>query len=298
MEDEHNVNTESASPRYKDLDTWKPGEILEALLERQLAAVAAVRAVRGEIEAAALAAARRLLRGGRLAYAGAGTSGRLAVQDGTELPPTYGWPRERLLYLLAGGEKALLASVEGAEDDEEAGRRAAAALGAEDVLVGVAASGRTPYTVAAIREARSRGALTVAIANNPGAPLLHAAEHTICLDTGPEVVAGSTRMAAGTAQKVALNLFSTLIMIRLGRVYQNHMVEMEITNHKLWNRGVEILKELTGSEQSQAEAALKKAGGRVSLAILLLKGLGFEEAQALLQEMGNLRAVLTRQGWT
>ncbi len=194
MEDEHNVNTESASPRYKDLDTWKPGEILEALLERQLAAVAAVRAVRGEIEAAALAAARRLLRGGRLAYAGAGTSGRLAVQDGTELPPTYGWPRERLLYLLAGGEKALLASVEGAEDDEEAGRRAAAALGAEDVLVGVAASGRTPYTVAAIREARSRGALTVAIANNPGAPLLHAAEHTICLDTGPEVVAGSTRM--------------------------------------------------------------------------------------------------------
>jgi N-acetylmuramic acid 6-phosphate etherase len=291
------MSTESSSPRYKDLDTWEAGEILEALLDRQLSAVAAVRAAKASIEAAALAAAERLKGGGRLAYAGAGTSGRLAVQDGTELTPTYGWPKGRLVYLLAGGEEALLRSVEGAEDDAEAGREAASGLSAEDVLVGVAASGRTPYTVAAVQEAGSRGALTVGIANNPDTPLLRAAQHPVFLDTGSEVIAGSTRMSAGTAQKVTLNLFSTLTMIRLGRVYDNHMVEVELTNHKLWNRGVEILRELTGSERGQAEAALKEAGGRVSLAVLLLKGMGLEEARGLLVETGSLRAALERRGW-
>ncbi|ADH64440.1 sugar isomerase (SIS) [Allomeiothermus silvanus DSM 9946] len=290
------MSTESSSPRYKDLDTWEAGEILEALFDRQLSAVAAVRAARSAIEAAALAATQRLRHGGRLAYAGAGTSGRLAVQDGAELSPTYGWPQDRLVYLLAGGENALLHPVEGAEDDAEAGREAARALTALDVLVGVAASGRTPYTVAALEEARARGTLTIGIANNPDTPLLRVAQHPIFLDTGPEVVAGSTRMGAGTAQKVALNLFSTLTMIRLGRVYGNRMVEVALTNHKLWKRGVEILRELTGSEWGQAEAALRVADGRVSLAVLLLKGLGLEEARALLAETGSLRAALERWG--
>jgi len=290
------MSTESSSPRYKDLDTWEAGEILEALFERQLSAVAAVRAARSAIEAAALAATQRLRHGGRLAYAGAGTSGRLAVQDGAELSPTYGWPQDRLVYLLAGGENALLHPVEGAEDDAEAGREAARALTDLDVLVGVAASGRTPYTVAALEEARARGTLTIGIANNPDTPLLRVAQHPIFLDTGPEVVAGSTRMGAGTAQKVALNLFSTLTMIRMGRVYGNRMVEVTLTNHKLWKRGVEILRELTGSEWGQAEAALRVADGRVSLAVLLLKGLGLEEARALLAETGSLRAALERWG--
>lgn len=290
------MSTESSSPRYKDLDTWEAGEILEALFERQLSAVAAVRAARSAIEAAALAATQRLRHGGRLAYAGAGTSGRLAVQDGAELSPTYGWPQDRLVYLLAGGENALLHPVEGAEDDAEAGREAARALTDLDVLVGVAASGRTPYTVAALEEARARGTLTIGIANNPDTPLLRVAQHPIFLDTGPEVVAGSTRMGAGTAQKVALNLFSTLTMIRMGRVYGNRMVEVALTNHKLWKRGVEILRELTGSEWGQAEAALRVADGRVSLAVLLLKGLGLEEARALLAETGSLRAALERWG--
>lgn len=290
------MSTESSSPRYKDLDTWEAGEILEALFDRQLSAVAAVRAARSAIEAAALAATQRLRHGGRLAYAGAGTSGRLAVQDGAELSPTYGWPQDRLVYLLAGGENALLHPVEGAEDDAEAGREAARALTDLDVLVGVAASGRTPYTVAALEEARARGTLTIGIANNPDTPLLRVAQHPIFLDTGPEVVAGSTRMGAGTAQKVALNLFSTLTMIRLGRVYGNRMVEVALTNHKLWKRGVEILRELTGSEWGQAEAALRVADGRVSLAVLLLKGLGLEEARALLAETGSLRAALERWG--
>jgi len=296
MEGEHNVNTESASPRYRDLDTWEPGEILEALLERQLAAVAAVRAAKASIEAAALAAALRLKGRGRLAYAGAGTSGRLAVQDGAELSPTYGWPQERLVYLLAGGEKAWLRPVEGAEDDAEAGRAAASGLTTQDVLIAVAASGRTPYTVAALVEARARGALTIGIANNPGTPLLEAAEHPIYLDTGPEAIAGSTRMSAGTAQKATLNLLSTLVMIRLGRIYGNRMVEVVLTNQKLWSRGVEILRELTGSDGGRAEAALKEAGGRVSLAVLLLKGLGLEEARALLEESGGLRGALERRG--
>jgi len=290
------MSTESSSPRYKDLDTWEAGEILEALFDRQLSAVAAVRAARSAIEAAALAATQRLRHGGRLAYAGAGTSGRLAVQDGAELSPTYGWPQDRLVYLLAGGENALLRPVEGAEDDAEAGREAARALTDLDVLVGVAASGRTPYTVAALEEARARGTLTIGIANNPDTPLLRVAQHPIFLDTGPEVVAGSTRMGAGTAQKVALNLFSTLTMIRLGRVYGNRMVEVALTNHKLWKRGVEILRELTGSEWGQAEATLRVADGRVSLAVLLLKGLGLEEARALLAETGSLRAALERWG--
>jgi len=290
------MSTESSSPRYKDLDTWEAGEILEALFDRQLSAVAAVRAARSAIEAAALAATQRLRHGGRLAYAGAGTSGRLAVQDGAELSPTYGWPQDRLVYLLAGGENALLRPVEGAEDEAEAGREAARALTDLDVLVGVAASGRTPYTVAALEEARARGTLTIGIANNPDTPLLRVAQHPIFLDTGPEVVAGSTRMGAGTAQKVALNLFSTLTMIRLGRVYGNRMVEVALTNHKLWKRGVEILRELTGSEWGQAEATLRVADGRVSLAVLLLKGLGLEEARALLAETGSLRAALERWG--
>jgi N-acetylmuramic acid 6-phosphate etherase len=290
------MSTESSSPRYKDLDTWEAGEILEALFDSQLSAVAAVRAARSAIEAAALAATQRLRHGGRLAYAGAGTSGRLAVQDGAELSPTYGWPQDRLVYLLAGRENALLRPVEGAEDDAEAGREAARALTDLDVLVGVAASGRTPYTVAALEEARARGTLTIGIANNPDTPLLRVAQHPIFLDTGPEVVAGSTRMGAGTAQKVALNLFSTLTMIRLGRVYGNRMVEVALTNHKLWKRGVEILRELTGSEWGQAEATLRVADGRVSLAVLLLKGLGLEEARALLTETGSLRAALERWG--
>jgi len=290
------MSTESSSPRYKDLDTWEAGEILEALFDHQLSAVAAVRAARSAIEAAALAATQRLRHGGRLAYAGAGTSGRLAVQDGAELSPTYGWPQDRLVYLLAGGENALLRPVEGAEDDAEAGREAARALTDLDVLVGVAASGRTPYTVAALEEARARGTLTIGIANNPDTPLLRVAQHPIFLDTGPEVIVGSTRMGAGTAQKVALNLFSTLTMIRLGRVYGNRMVEVALTNHKLWKRGVEILRELTGSEWGQAEATLRVADGRVSLAVLLLKGLGLEEARALLAETGSLRAALERWG--
>ncbi|MGH7249156.1 MAG: N-acetylmuramic acid 6-phosphate etherase, partial [Pseudomonadota bacterium] len=211
------METERASPRYSDIDLWDPADILDAMIEGQMAAVAAVRAVLAAIEQAAVAAEARLRRGGRLIYAGAGTSGRLAVQDGAELIPTFSWPPERLVLLMAGGQEALLRSAEGAEDKSEQ----AASLVYQhrvafpDVMAAVAASGTTPFTLACLREAKRRGALTIGIANNRGTPILEEADYAIPLDTGPEPIAGSTRMKAGTAQRVTLNLLSSLVMIRL-----------------------------------------------------------------------------------
>ncbi|HGY10155.1 MAG TPA: N-acetylmuramic acid 6-phosphate etherase [Oceanithermus profundus] len=290
------MSTEDVARRYRDLDTWPAREVLEALLERNFSALAAVREALGPIEAAALAAAERLRDPeGRLVYAGAGTSGRLAVLDAVELPPTFGWPPERLVHLLAGGDAALTRSAEAAEDDEEAGEQGVRTLrlGARDVFVAVAASGRTPSTVAATRAARAGGALTVGLANNPETPLLHAAEHAILLDTGAEVVAGSTRLAAGTAQKVALNLFSTLLMVRLGRVYSNLMVGVQASNAKLSERAARIVAQLTGVDPARARALLQQAGGDVRLALLLLQGFELAEARARLEAAGGrLREVL------
>ena len=215
------MNTERLSPRYVNIDLWEPLDALDAMIEGQFTAVAAVRAARPALLQAALAMEARLRAGGRLVYAGAGTSGRLAVQDGAELMPTFSWPRERLLLLIAGGEEAMVRAVEGAEDEaEEAAllvRRHE--IVPDDVVIAVAASGTTPFTLAALREARRAGALTIGIANNQNTPLLAEAECPVCLETGPEPIAGSTRMNAGTAQRIALNLLSSLAMIRLGRVY-------------------------------------------------------------------------------
>ncbi|HVH80323.1 MAG TPA: N-acetylmuramic acid 6-phosphate etherase, partial [Stellaceae bacterium] len=237
------MDTERASPRYSDIEQWNPAETLDAMIEGQFAAVAAVRAARETLEQAALAIEERLRRGGRLVYAGAGTSGRLAIQDGAELLPTFGWPEDRLVLLLAGGEKAFVRAVEGAEDDAGAGRTLVRQhkIDACDVLIAVAASGTTPFTIAALQEAHAVGALTVAIANNRDAALLMEAEHAIWLDTGAEPIAGSTRMKAGTAQRVALTLLSSLVMIRLGRVYRGLMVEMRAVNAKLARRSEAIL---------------------------------------------------------
>src|SRR5262245_8523570 len=200
------MNTERPSARYCDIDTWEPGDILEAMIEGQFVAVAAVRAARPALETAAIAMEGRLRRQGRLVYAGAGTSGRLAVQDGAELMPTFSWPHERLVLLMAGGQDALVRSVEGAEDEIEHAIRQVRRHGvsAKDVLIAVAASGTTPFTLACLREAKQRGALTVGIANNPCTAILSEADHPILLDTGAEPIAGSTRLKAGTAQKITL----------------------------------------------------------------------------------------------
>jgi N-acetylmuramic acid 6-phosphate etherase len=234
-----------------------------------------------------------LRRGGRLVYAGAGTSGRLAVQDGAELMPTFSWPQERLVLLLAGGREALLRAVEGAEDEAEA----AAALvrrheiDDRDVLTAVAASGTTPFTVACLREAGARGALTIGIANNPDTPILDEALHPIWLDTGAEPIAGSTRMKAGTAQRVALTVLSSMVMIRLGRVYEGLMVDVQATNSKLVRRSETILAQLTGHGRDRVHAALSQANGSVKLALLLLEGSELDEAQAALGRAGgDLRA--------
>ncbi|WP_457630330.1 N-acetylmuramic acid 6-phosphate etherase [Oceanithermus sp.] len=290
------MRTEEVAARYRDLDTWPDAEILEAFLERQFSALAAVKPALPQLERAARAAAERLRQGeGRLVYVGAGTSGRLAVLDAVELPPTFGWPQERLLYLLAGGEAALVRSAEAAEDEAADGARrvAEAEVGPEDVVVGVAASGKTPFTVAAVEEARRRRALTVGIANNPGTPLLTTAEVGVLLETGPEVIAGSTRMAAGTAQKVALNLFSSLTMLRLGRVYSNLMVGVQTTNAKLIKRAAQIVAEISGRSIEEAGRALESADGDSRVAVLLLRGYGLEEAREVLRAAGgNLREVI------
>ncbi|WP_457636886.1 N-acetylmuramic acid 6-phosphate etherase, partial [Oceanithermus sp.] len=258
------MRTEEIANRFKGLDTWPDSEILEAFLERQFSALATVKPALPQIEKAATEAARRLRSGdGRLIYAGAGTSGRLAVLDAVELPPTFGWPLDRLLYILAGGEAALTRSAEAAEDEVADAQRqvAEARVGSNDVLLGVAASGTTPFTVAAVEAARRAGALTIGVSNNPNTPLLEAAEIGILLETGPEVIAGSTRMAAGTAQKVALNLFSSLLMLRLGRVYSNLMVGVQTTNAKLVRRAAKIVAEISGRNLEEAGRALEQADG-------------------------------------
>ena len=286
--------TEAVSVRFADIETWGADAMMQALWEGQLAAVAALQPALPALAAAAAAAAARLQIGGRLAYAGAGTSGRIGVQDGAELPPTFDWPPERLVLLMAGGEAALTRAVENAEDRADLAQAdvAQAGLGPADVLVALAASGATPYTLACVEAARAAGALTVGIANSPGAPLLAAAEHAVLIETGPEAVAGSTRMKAGTAQKVALNLFSTVVMTRLGRVYRGHMVDMVARNAKLRRRAVRMLRELTGAGAEQAEAALAMAGGRVKVAVLIARGIARDDADALLaRHGGDLRRV-------
>jgi N-acetylmuramic acid 6-phosphate etherase len=283
------METERHSPRYSAIEAWSPGDILEAMIEGQFAAVAAVRAARPALEEAALAIEPRLRDGGRLAYAGAGTSGRLAVQDGAELMPTFSWPQERLLLLMAGGREALVQSVEGAEDESEEAIRLVerCEIDRHDVLIAVAASGTTPFTLACLREAKQRGALTVAIANNQNTPLLAEADHPIWLDTGPEPIAGSTRMKAGTAQRIALNLLSSLVMIRLGRVYRGLMVDLKAVNNKLIRRSEKILLELSGRNREEVRDALRRAEGNVKTALLLLEGCDLEEAARILHRSGG-----------
>ena len=291
--------TEQASPRYADIDLWSSADILHAMIEGQMAAVAAVRAALPAIEQAALATEARLREGGRLIYVGAGTSGRLAVQDGAELVPTFNWPKDRLLLLMAGGKDALLRSAENAED--EIGQAHATIreheIAAPDVLIAVAASGTTPFTLTCLREAKSRGALTIGIANNRDTPILDEADHPIWLDTGPEAIAGSTRMKAGTAQRIAMNLLSSLVMIRLGRVYEGLMVDVQAVNQKLVRRSETMLQRLTGCNRDEAQGALRDADGSVKLAVLLLQGCNRQQADALLDRAdGKLRTALASIG--
>lgn len=286
--------TEDVDSRFIDLDAWSLASAMEAMWEGQLAAVAAVGRALPAITAATDAAKEALGDRGRLIYVGAGTSGRVAVQDGAELPPTFAWPPERLRFIIAGGESALIASVEGAEDDvaDAVKQIDDVRLSPHDVVIAVAASGTTPFTVAALQQAGTYGIVTIGVANNPGTALLSSAKYPVLVDTGRELIAGSTRMKAGTAQKVVLNLISTGIMLRLGRVFRGMMVNMQTTNTKLKLRAELMVTQIAGCDQAQAAGALEQAGGDIKLATLMVLGYDKAEAEGLLaSHKGNLRRV-------
>lgn len=289
--------TENVSVRYLGLETWPTLEAVEAMWEAQLSAVAAVRDAVPAIASAASAASERLASGGRLVYAGAGTSGRIAVQDGAELGPTFGWPAERVVFIMAGGEAAMFKSIEGAEDDRAAARAALeeSRVGEADVMIAVAASGSTPFTVEALDASRARGALAIAVANNASAAIFERADHCILIASGSEAVAGSTRMKAGTAQKVVLSLLSTTIMMRLGGVYQGMMVGMRAANAKLRTRALHMVMRITGADEDTARRALEKSAYDVRTASLCALGASVEGARELLEGAhGDLREALAR----
>ncbi|KWV94028.1 N-acetylmuramic acid 6-phosphate etherase [Erythrobacter sp. AP23] len=262
---------------------------VSAMLEGQVEAARTTLALAPLIERAGAESAERLRGGGRIVLVGAGTSGRIAVQDGVELAPTYGWPIDRMVFLLAGGRGALMESAEAAEDDaglaeEEIARHA---IAPNDVVIGVAASGSTPYTCAAIKRARAAGALTIGIANRAGTPLLELAEIALCAETGAEFVAGSTRMKAGTAQKIVLNTLSTAIMIALGRTHDGLMTHMSVSNEKLRRRAVDIISAISGAPADRSRKALEAACNELPVAILVAAGYDREEAKRRLLEADN-----------
>jgi N-acetylmuramic acid 6-phosphate etherase len=290
------MRTEKIDPRYVDLDSWSTADMIAAMYEGQVEAAAAVRGALGAITAAVEDAVPALQRGGRIVYAGAGTSGRIGVQDGSELPPTFDWPAERVVFAMAGGLDALVRSSEGAEDNAAAGEQAMteARVGNSDVVIGLAASGTTPFTIGALRASSAAGAVTIAVASNPGAPLFEVARHRILVDTGSEVIAGSTRMKAGTAQKIVLNLLSTAMMVKLGRVYRGLMVDMRPRNAKLRRRAEAMVSEIVGCAEGDAARYFEQAGGDLKTAVLIGLGLGRDEATKLLgRHGGNLRAAIT-----
>jgi N-acetylmuramic acid 6-phosphate etherase len=296
MNAKHPSRTEQPYPGHERLDEYGPRELVEAFIDDQATAAHAVRQAAAQLALAVEGAVARLEKGGRLIYVGAGTSGRLGLLDSVELNPTFSWPRDRSLALLAGGPSAIYAAVEGAEDDQERGTLDLTALKPEaaDVVLLLAASGATPYTLGALAAARAAGAFTIGIANNPGSPLAEGAEVGITLDTGPEVISGSTRLKAGTAQKIALNTFSSAVMVRLHKVFGNLMVDVRPTNAKLVRRAVRLIVLATGADEGRAREAFEACGSQVKPAIVaILKAIGPDQARERLAAVqGSVRAAL------
>ena len=265
--------TERRNPRTTDIDVLPTLGVLELLNAEDQIVPGAVQAVLGDLADVVDEAADRVRRGGRVHYFGAGSSGRIAMLDATELAPTFGLPQGLVIPHLAGGEAAMTRAVEGAEDDEAyGGAEARAAVDERDVVIGLSASGRTPYVAGALTAAGARGAYTVVITSDPGSRLLPLAAVGLVPETGPEAIAGSTRMKATTAMKLILNSFSTALMIRLGRTYSNLMVEVSASNSKLRMRKIRILAEASGEPAAACEAALADAGGDLRLAMVMLLG--------------------------
>ncbi|GGW56450.1 MULTISPECIES: N-acetylmuramic acid 6-phosphate etherase [Streptomyces] len=290
------LTTEAFRPELAEIDRLPTLDIARLMNGEDAGVAGAVAARLPEIAGAVDAIAARMGRGGRLVYAGAGTAGRLGVLDASECPPTFNTAPGEVVGLIAGGPRAMVTSVEGAEDSRELARAdlAALALTAEDTVVGISASGRTPYAIGAVEYARSLGALTVGLACNAGSALAAAAEHGIEVVVGPELLTGSTRLKAGTAQKLVLNMLSTITMIRLGKTYGNLMVDVRASNEKLRARSRRIVSLATGADDEEIEEALAATGGEVKHAILvLLAGVDGPSATRLLEESGgHLRAAL------
>ena len=289
--------TETINRRYVGLDSWSDEAILRAFVEGQERAIAAVRRAQSAIAAAARAIVSRVGGSGRIVYVGAGSSGLIAALDGVELGGTFGWPDDRMAFVLATGP-TLRPGLPGGSEDDAPGARAeirALDLSPDDAVIAVAASGTTGFTLAATAEARDAGALTVGVANNSEAPLLELVDLPVLLDSGPEVIAGSTRMNAGTAQKAALGLLSSLAMIRFGHTYDGLMVDLRADNAKLRRRAAATLMHITGCRESEATAVLDRCGGSVKRAALVLRGAAPEDADRILRASGgDLRNALAR----
>jgi N-acetylmuramic acid 6-phosphate etherase len=290
------AGTESVDARHPNLDQLETPDLVAAFVEDQRNAVEAVLRAGSAISSAVDLAVPRLTRGGRLIYAGAGTSGRLAFLDAAELTPTFSWPASRALVCMAGGQRAVFQAAEGAEDDLEAGRRDVLALSPtpDDVVIGIAASGTTPYVLGAFAAAQSVGALRIGIANNADTSVLASCDVPIALETGSEVISGSTRLKAGSAQKITLNTLSSSMMVRLNKVYGNLMVDLQATNAKLIQRAIRLTTIATNASPEDARAALLACGWNVKTAIIMLKlSLDADEARARLERVqGSVRRAL------
>jgi N-acetylmuramic acid 6-phosphate etherase len=292
----HNTMSQDRLSTSLDIDRVPTHEVVRIMQEQDALVAVAVAAQAARIAHAIDEIAERMRHDGRLFYAGAGTSGRMAMLDASELPPTYGIDASLVRVLIAGGERAYFEAVEGAEDDEEAAIDAVSReVTSEDAVVGIAASGTTPYTVAAVRKANLIGALTVGITNVPSSPLAQHVDIPIVVETGPEVIMGSTRMKSGTAQKLVLNQISTGVMIRLGHVFSNLMIDMPATNEKLRNRAVRMVELAAGVTRPMAVQAMREADGSVRVAaVMAKKKVPADEARRLLAEK-SLREVLSME---
>jgi N-acetylmuramic acid 6-phosphate etherase len=291
VDDLRGLVSEARNPRSMDVDLLPVPELLALINDEDKTVALAVERELPSITRAVEQIVDAFRAGGRLIYIGAGTSGRLGVLDASECPPTFSVPPDMVVGLIAGGDTALRDAVEGAEDD--AGQGAAdlggIAVGPDDVVVGIAVSGKTPYVLGALDHARSVGAKTVALTCNPGSEISRHAAITIAPEVGPEVLTGSTRLKSGTAQKMVLNMLSTAAMIRLGKTYQNLMVDLSISNRKLTTRAVGMLCEITGATPEEAEALLVESGHDVKTAILMkLTGLDRARSQACLDASGGV----------
>ncbi|MEV0640216.1 N-acetylmuramic acid 6-phosphate etherase [Streptomyces sp. NPDC050619] len=290
------LTTEAFRPELADIDRLPTLDIARLMNTEDVSVPDAVARRLPEIAAAIDAVAERMARGGRLIYAGAGTAGRLGVLDASECPPTFNTDPEQVVGLIAGGPEAMVTSVEGAEDSARLARADLDALGliSADTVVGISASGRTPYAIGAVEHARTTGALTIGLACNADSALATAAEHGIEIVVGPELLTGSTRLKAGTAQKLVLNMLSTITMIRLGKTYGNLMVDVRASNDKLRARSRRIVALATGAADDEIERALAATDGEVKNAILtILADVDGPTAARLLEDSdGHLRAAL------